>query len=249
MIDNSVSIILSGTSGTGKTSLFRDEYLHNKPEGTDITVLMIHANQFLTCELLWEQLNNVLEWKHSNFYQPMGNKRLVCFIKDLQNLKVGQSFSTCLSLNGEPSTNLGDCGHALEAKLFFSKTALFSLVWEKYRFEKVEMEKTNKNNVAREKVALTSEKPNLLFLFLSFPGWASDSPAPSATIDQTPECIQPIQAMYTTLGRHYICSHFDCKLYHVDDRSVSKPFQFHSCHQFPWCVVCWLFSFLSLHFF
>lgn len=88
MIDNSVSIILSGMSGTGKTSLFRDEYLHNKPEGTDINVLMIHANEFLTCQSLWQQLNDVLEWKHSNFYQPIGNKKLVCFVKDLQNLQV-----------------------------------------------------------------------------------------------------------------------------------------------------------------
>ena len=88
LIDNGTSIILSGAYGSGKASLFRDEYLHNKPEGTDISVLLIQANEFLTCESLWERLNQVLEWKHSDYYEPIGNKKLVCFIKDLHNLQV-----------------------------------------------------------------------------------------------------------------------------------------------------------------
>ena len=88
LTDNGTSIILSGKHGSGKASLFRDEYLHNKPEGTDISVLLIHANEFLTCQSLWERLNEVFEWKHSNYYEPVGNKKLVVFIKDLQNLQV-----------------------------------------------------------------------------------------------------------------------------------------------------------------
>ena len=78
LVNSSVSLILSGTDGGGKSSLVNEEILRKKNDVNNFHVLNITANEFLTSESLWTRLNEVYEWKHSTFYQPFGTKKLIC---------------------------------------------------------------------------------------------------------------------------------------------------------------------------
>lgn len=45
--------------------------------------ISIHANRFTTASLVAKRIDERLEWKHGQHYVPRGNKRLMCFVDDI----------------------------------------------------------------------------------------------------------------------------------------------------------------------
>ena len=43
----------------------------------------IYNFRFTNSSLMYDRLNDKLEWKHGRTYVPKGNKRLICLIDDL----------------------------------------------------------------------------------------------------------------------------------------------------------------------
>ena len=44
--------------------------------------------RFTNAYLLYERLNEILEWRHGHIYVPKGNKRLIFFVDDLNLAQV-----------------------------------------------------------------------------------------------------------------------------------------------------------------
>ena len=51
---------------------------------------MNYIFRFTTARLLYERLDERLEWKHGRTYVPKGNKRLFCLLDDLNLAKVDE---------------------------------------------------------------------------------------------------------------------------------------------------------------
>lgn len=83
LVEASTSAMLRGYDGIGKSAIIQEEIFRRKHDVSNSNVLKIIANEFLTSDSLWHRLNEVFEWKHSTFYQPLGAKKLICIIDDL----------------------------------------------------------------------------------------------------------------------------------------------------------------------
>jgi len=46
--------------------------------------------RFTNASLLYDRLDELLEWKHGKTYVPKGNKRLLCFIDDVNLAQVSR---------------------------------------------------------------------------------------------------------------------------------------------------------------
>ena len=83
------SVLLTGSHGSGKTSLLQD--LLNRrynSKSSDTSLLHIYTNHLTTAKVVWEQVYECLEWDWGRRYTPKGCKKLVAFIDDLHNTEV-----------------------------------------------------------------------------------------------------------------------------------------------------------------
>lgn len=53
---------------------------------------MLIIDRFTSARLLYERLDERLEWKHGRTFVPKGNKRLLCFVDDVNLSQVSASF-------------------------------------------------------------------------------------------------------------------------------------------------------------
>ena len=90
LIGRSISVLLTGPQGSGKTLLLEDllkgRCNHSRANGTSL--LHIYVNHFTSAKTVWKQMLECLEWHWGRRYTPKGSKKLVCFIDDLHNTEV-----------------------------------------------------------------------------------------------------------------------------------------------------------------
>ncbi|XP_052060514.1 uncharacterized protein LOC127700861 isoform X4 [Mytilus californianus] len=77
-------VILVGENGCGKSSIINDRIRTVcSGEVAEVLSLSIPANRFTNARLLYDRLDEKLEWKHGKTYVPKGNKKLLCMIDDI----------------------------------------------------------------------------------------------------------------------------------------------------------------------
>ncbi|KAK6172547.1 hypothetical protein SNE40_016179 [Patella caerulea] len=84
-------VMLVGENGCGKTSIV-NERIRTVCSGevAEVLSLTLYANTFTNAKLVYERLDERLEWKHGRTYVPRGNKRLLFLIDDLNLSKVDE---------------------------------------------------------------------------------------------------------------------------------------------------------------
>ncbi|XP_052258855.1 uncharacterized protein LOC127863384 isoform X2 [Dreissena polymorpha] len=84
LTDAGKSVLLVGENGCGKTAIV-NERIRTVCSGevAEVLSLTVQANRFTNAKLLYERLDERLEWKHGRTYVPKGNKRLLCFVDDV----------------------------------------------------------------------------------------------------------------------------------------------------------------------
>ncbi|XP_071095883.1 uncharacterized protein [Haliotis cracherodii] len=93
-------VMLVGENGCGKTSII-NERIRTVCSGevAEVLSLTVYANRFMNARLLYERLDDRLEWKHGRTYVPKGNKRLLCLVDDLNLSQVDKyGFQTATEL-------------------------------------------------------------------------------------------------------------------------------------------------------
>ncbi|KAL3885754.1 hypothetical protein ACJMK2_025795 [Sinanodonta woodiana] len=77
-------VILVGENGCGKTAIVNDRIRTVcSGEVAEVLALTLQANRFTNARLLYDRLDERLEWKHGRTYVPKGNKKLLCFVDDI----------------------------------------------------------------------------------------------------------------------------------------------------------------------
>ncbi|XP_053409232.1 uncharacterized protein LOC123561373 isoform X4 [Mercenaria mercenaria] len=84
LTDAGKSVLLVGENGCGKTAIV-NERIRTVCSGevAEVLSLTVQANRFTNSKLLYDRLDERLEWKHGRTYVPKGNKRLLCFVDDV----------------------------------------------------------------------------------------------------------------------------------------------------------------------
>ncbi|XP_070202269.1 uncharacterized protein [Littorina saxatilis] len=85
-------VMLVGENGCGKTAII-NERIRTVCSGevAEVLSLIVYANRFTNARLLFDRVNERLEWKHGRTHVPKGNKRLLFLIDDV-NLSQVDSF-------------------------------------------------------------------------------------------------------------------------------------------------------------
>ena len=97
LTDYGKSVILVGENGCGKSAIINDRIRTvYSGEVAEVLSLSIQANRFTNARLLYDRLDERLEWKHGSTYVPKGNKRLLCLVDDinLAQVKSGGAYFT-----------------------------------------------------------------------------------------------------------------------------------------------------------
>ncbi|XP_033103095.1 dynein heavy chain 9, axonemal-like [Anneissia japonica] len=96
--DNGKPVMLAGEPGCGKTLIFQDRMKTIcSGEVAEVLALNVTTNRFTTSRVLWQRLEEKLEWKHGRTYVPKGNKKLMCLVDDLNlaSMNVNGCQSAC----------------------------------------------------------------------------------------------------------------------------------------------------------
>ena len=89
LTDYGKSVILVGENGCGKSAIINDRIRTvYSGEVAEVLSLSIQANRFTNARLLYDRLDERLEWKHGSTYVPKGNKRLLCLVDDINLAQV-----------------------------------------------------------------------------------------------------------------------------------------------------------------
>eukprot|EP00105_Crassostrea_gigas_P044993 XP_019929141.1 PREDICTED: dynein beta chain, ciliary isoform X4 [Crassostrea gigas] len=92
LTDYRKSVMLVGENGCGKTAIINDKIrTAYSGEVAEVLSLTIQANRFTNARLLYDRLDERLEWKHGQTYVPKGNKRLLCLVDDINLSQVDLS--------------------------------------------------------------------------------------------------------------------------------------------------------------
>ncbi|XP_056010102.1 uncharacterized protein LOC125667097 [Ostrea edulis] len=92
LTDYRKSVMLVGENGCGKTAIINDKIrTAYSGEVAEVLSLTIQANRFTNARLLYDRLDERLEWKHGQTYVPKGNKRLLCLVDDINLSQVDKS--------------------------------------------------------------------------------------------------------------------------------------------------------------
>nr|XP_022320176.1 dynein beta chain, flagellar outer arm-like isoform X6 [Crassostrea virginica] len=92
LTDYRKSVMLVGENGCGKTAIINDKIrTAYSGEVAEVLSLTIQANRFTNARLLYDRLDERLEWKHGQTYVPKGNKRLLCLVDDINLSQVDMS--------------------------------------------------------------------------------------------------------------------------------------------------------------
>ncbi|XP_064650622.1 uncharacterized protein LOC135502065 isoform X3 [Lineus longissimus] len=84
-------VMIVGERGCGKSSIVIDRIKTVcSGEVAEVLALSINTNRFTTARLLYQRLDERLEWKHGRTYVPKGNKRLMCLVDDLNLAKTDE---------------------------------------------------------------------------------------------------------------------------------------------------------------
>nr|KAG5694045.1 hypothetical protein BaRGS_025624 [Batillaria attramentaria] len=84
-------VMLVGENGCGKTAIV-NERIRTVCSGevAEVLSLVVYANRFTNSRLLFDRLDERLEWKHGRTHVPKGNKRLLCLVDDINLSQVDQ---------------------------------------------------------------------------------------------------------------------------------------------------------------
>ncbi|XP_055866060.1 uncharacterized protein LOC106055129 isoform X2 [Biomphalaria glabrata] len=77
-------VMLVGESGCGKTAIINERIRTIcSGEVAEVLSLTVYANRFTNARLLFDRIDERLEWKHGRTFVPRGNKRMLCLIDDI----------------------------------------------------------------------------------------------------------------------------------------------------------------------
>ncbi|GFO25145.1 dynein beta chain, ciliary-like, partial [Plakobranchus ocellatus] len=92
LTDTGKPVMLVGENGCGKTAII-NERIRTVCSGevAEVLSLTLYANRFTNARLLFDRIDERLEWKHGKTFVPKGNKRLLCLVDDV-NLSQTDAF-------------------------------------------------------------------------------------------------------------------------------------------------------------
>ncbi|KAH9514965.1 hypothetical protein Btru_021540, partial [Bulinus truncatus] len=84
LTDAGKPVMLVGENGCGKTAII-NERIRTVCSGevAEVLSLTVYANRFTNAQLLFNRIDERLEWKHGRTFVPRGNKRMLCLIDDI----------------------------------------------------------------------------------------------------------------------------------------------------------------------
>ena len=97
LIENDRPVLLIGERGIGKSSLISDR-LKSTCGGdiSDVFYITINCNSETDGLSVYERLEEQFQWKHSSYYTTKGNRKMFCFIDDLNLAKIDRYQSQSL---------------------------------------------------------------------------------------------------------------------------------------------------------
>jgi hypothetical protein len=102
--------MIVGERGCGKSSIVIDRIKTVcSGEVAEVLALSINTNRFTTARLLYQRLDERLEWKHGRTYVPKGNKRLMCLVDDLNLAQVRNVF--CIHVGDRSNAAMAVLAH------------------------------------------------------------------------------------------------------------------------------------------
>ncbi|PAA93228.1 hypothetical protein BOX15_Mlig011306g2 [Macrostomum lignano] len=82
--DLGTPVLLVGPRGCGKSAIVGERIRTVcSSEVSEILNVSVYANRYTNARLITERLDEKLEWKDGKLYVPLGGKRLMCFVDDL----------------------------------------------------------------------------------------------------------------------------------------------------------------------
>ena len=97
MIENDHPVLLIGQRGIGKSSLISDRLKATcGGDISDVFSITINCNSQTNGLSVYERLEEQFQWKHSSFYTTKGNRKMFCFIDDLNLAQIDRYQSQSL---------------------------------------------------------------------------------------------------------------------------------------------------------
>ncbi|CAF3502703.1 unnamed protein product [Rotaria socialis] len=89
MSDNDHPVLLIGERGVGKTSLISDRLKATcGGDISDVFYVTINCNAETDGLSVYEKIEEQLQWKHSSYFTTKGNRKMFCFVDDLNLAKI-----------------------------------------------------------------------------------------------------------------------------------------------------------------
>ena len=83
LVSRDVPVLLNGLDGSGKTALLEQLLID-----MGANLLHVYCNHLTSAEMIWNQMQDCLDWDWGKKYTPKDSKRLICFIDDFHNTQV-----------------------------------------------------------------------------------------------------------------------------------------------------------------
>ena len=88
LISGSCPVLLNGEGASGKSSLLKQILAEVCKGGAETALLHVYWNRLTSSEVIWNQLQDCLEWDWGKKYTPKNCKKLICYLDDLHNTEV-----------------------------------------------------------------------------------------------------------------------------------------------------------------
>ncbi|CAF4740847.1 unnamed protein product, partial [Rotaria sp. Silwood2] len=92
MSENDHPVLLIGERGVGKSSLISDRLKATcGGDISDVFYITINCNAETDGLTVYDKIEEQLQWKHSSYYTTKGNRKMFCFVDDLNLAKIDRS--------------------------------------------------------------------------------------------------------------------------------------------------------------
>ncbi|CAF4014418.1 unnamed protein product, partial [Rotaria sordida] len=92
MSENDHPVLLIGEQGVGKSALINDRLKATcGGDISDVFYITINCNAETDGLTVYQKIEEQLQWKHSSYYTTKGNRKMFCFVDDLNLAKIDRS--------------------------------------------------------------------------------------------------------------------------------------------------------------